>query len=92
MNKQRFETLAHNLIAAAFVCRDWYDGQASGCYAVQCGQWEHLTAGELERAAYELQRHGETCADDYCDCSDLPDAIDALHDAAENWDAVKAYM
>ena len=88
----KHEALAHNLIEAAFVCRDWHSGQWSGCYAVQCGQWEHLTAGDLDRAAWELQRHLDTCTDDYCDCSVLLDAIDALRDAAAEWEAVLSHQ
>lgn len=80
------EYLADSVRAAAFVCRDYHTGQSSGCYAVQCGSWEYLTADDLRRAADELETHylGESV--------EVDEAIADLRAAADQWGAVQAEL
>jgi hypothetical protein len=80
------EYLAESVCAAAFVCRDYHTGQWSGCYAVQCGSWEYLTADDLRRAADELETHYLGEADE------VEEAIADLRAAADQWGAVQAEL
>ena len=74
------------IIEAAFLARDWHGGQASGLYALSCGQWEHLTAADYARAAQEFEHilvwlleKGEA-NDDY---DNMHDAVRALKGLVE---------
>lgn len=65
------------LIAAAFVARDWHGGQASGLYALSCGQWQHLTRDDVAAALREFERCEPT--DYFCEeAAELDGAIDDL--------------
>lgn len=69
------------IVEAAFLARDWHGGQASGLYALSCGQWEHLTAADYARAAQEFESILEKVeADD--DYDSMYDAVRSLRKLA----------
>ena len=82
------QNLGHALREAAFICRDWHSGQSSACYKIQCGEFYHLEAHDLERAARELRSHmgKPELPDD--DAADLAAAANALDRCAAEWEGV----
>lgn len=62
--------------------------QSSACYKIQCGEFYHLEAHDLERAARELRSHmgKPELPDD--DAADLAAAANALDRCAAEWEGV----
>jgi hypothetical protein len=63
------------LLEAAFLASMYHGGQGCPLYALQCGEWRHLTAFDYEAAAAEFQRLA--CNAYYADTDDQPHLLEA---------------
>ena len=72
---------SEELVAAAFLARDYYAGQFSGLYKLQCGVWDALTLQDYRDACCEFQAVLDSGRFDDDDAQALHDAVNVLDDA-----------
>tara|TARA_R110000868_G_C10890698_1_gene763574 strand:+ start:91 stop:360 length:270 start_codon:yes stop_codon:yes gene_type:complete len=72
---------SEELVSAAFLAREYYAGQFSGLYKLQCGEWDALTLQDYRDACCEFQAVLDSGRFDDDDAQALHGAVNVLDDA-----------
>ncbi len=68
-----------DLVAAAFVAREWHGGQFTALYKLGCGEWHELQSQDIHDALSELSKcDASTALDPHHGVTDLGVALDGL--------------